>query len=108
MNLDLVYPEQQEGFSFENLQMIPDKHNQFSGYYLIAYVTSKLKLALGNSTTIDRYVCFTNEKKDQVWIEKLTSMRSKRWFVFNDTIKIDDDNEWNEVFNFLKDRKILE
>lgn len=107
MNLRLLYPHDSEGFSHRDLKAIPNQHNQESGYYLIAMLASYMTSS-ASSTTLDRYVCFTNQQKDQVWIEKLGILRAKRWFVFEDTRKIESDEEWNEVFTFLKTRKILE
>ena len=108
MNLELLYPSQQEGFDFSNLKALPNKHQEFSGYYLIAFLRSYMNTGKGRSTTLDRYVCFTNEQRDNVWIEKLTIFRPRNYLVFDDTIKIEDDEEWNEVLSFLKERKILE
>lgn len=107
MNLKLIYPHDSEGVDFNKIKAIPNQHNTFSGYYLIAIAASQLGSG-AQSHTIDRYVCFTNEQKDQVWIEKLGILRPKKWFVFEDTRKIESDEEWQEVFNFLKERKILE
>lgn len=106
MNLELVYPNQLP-VNFEQLQAIPNKNSQHSGYYLIALVRSALKTAIA-STTIDRYVCFTNTTRDQVWIEKLGIIRARAWFAFEDTRSIEDNEEWNEVYNFLKINKILD
>lgn len=108
MNLDLIYPSQQEGFSFDNLQGIPNKAGQFSGYYLISLIRSYFTTTSGARSSVDRYVCFTNETKDQVWIEKLSFFNHKKWIVFEDTVKIDNNEEFNEVLSFLKERKILE
>jgi hypothetical protein len=107
MNLRLLYPHDLEGFSFANLKAIPNKHNHESGYFLIAMIASQMSGPIA-STTLDRYVCFTNQRLDEVWIEKLGILRSKKWFVFEDTRKIDNDEEWNSIYSFLKERKILE
>lgn len=106
MNLELTYPKTTP-VDFSQLQAIPNKNSQFSGYYLLAFARSLLKSERA-STTIDRYVCFTNESRDQVWIEKLGILRPREWFAFEDTRKIEDNEEWTEVFNFLKARNILD
>jgi hypothetical protein len=108
MNLELLYPHQQEGFDLTNLKALPNKHNEPSGYYMIAFIRSYMSTGQGRSTTVDRYLCFTNEERDNVWIEKLSIFRPRNYLVFDDTIKIEDDEEWNEVLTFLKKRKILE
>lgn len=106
MNLSLIYPHNSEGVDFAKIKAIPNKHNEESGYFLIALVASLIGKI--NPSTLDRYVCFTNEQRDQVWIEKLGIVRAKKWFVFEDTRKIENDDEWKEVYAFLKNRKILE
>jgi len=107
MNLKLIYPHDLESVDFSKIKAIPNKDNQSSGYYLIAIAASQLGSNL-QSHTIDRYICFTNEQRDQVWIERLGILRAKKWFVFEDTRKIENDEEWQEIFNFLKQKKILE
>jgi len=108
MNLELSYPHTQVGFDVKDLKAIPNKNNEASGYYLIAFVRSYMNTGKGRSTTMDRYICFTNEERDNVWIEKLTIFRPRQYLAFDDTIKIEDDEEWTEVLNFLRERKILE
>jgi hypothetical protein len=107
MNLKLIYPHDSEGINLKKIKDIPNINNEPSGYSLIAMVASSLGVGT-RSHILDRYVCFTNHQRDQVWIEKLGIIRAKRWFVFEDTRKIEDDKEWEEVFNFLKQRKILD
>lgn len=106
MNLELLYPSD-EKFEFKKIQGIPNKFGEFSGYYLLAMARSYMKVGLGK-TTVDRYVCFTNEKYDEVWIEKLSIFRPRKWLAFEDTIKIDDDDEFSEILNFFKQKKILD
>ena len=101
MNFQLSYPERVEGFKDRDLKGIPNKHNQFSGYYLIAIVQN-------GSLIKERYVCFTDASLTQVWIEKVTAISSRAWFTVEDLRKIDDDIEFNEVLNFLRDKKILD
>lgn len=108
MNLELLYPAREEGFKTEDPKGIPNKNGAFSGYYLLAMVRSCLVTSVGRSTTIDRYVCFSDETFSNVWIEKLTIFKARKWFVFEDTIKIESDEEFNEVLNFLKNKKILD
>jgi hypothetical protein len=102
MNLELIYPATQEGFDFKNIKAIPNRHREESGYYLIALVKRPSRISP------ERYVCFTNITKDQVWIEKVATLRSSEYLAFEDIRQIDNDEEWNEIFNFLKARKILE
>jgi hypothetical protein len=98
MNLEVVHSIKEP----INAQ-IPSKSGHPSGYYLIAMVRSYI----GHSVTVDRYVCFTNYTKDQVWIEKLAITRPRKWFAFDDTVKIEDDEEFNEVHNFLINKGVL-
>ena len=106
MNLELTYPKKTP-VDFTQLQAIPNKSSLFSGYYLLAFVRSVLRREQA-STTIDRYVCFTNDTRDQVWIEKIGVIRTRDYFAFEDTKIIEDNEEWTEVFNFLKARNILD
>ena len=106
MNLELTYPKTTP-VDFSQLQALPNKDSQFSGYYILAFARSVLKSERA-STTIDRYVCFTNTTRDQVWIEKLGVIRARDWFAFEDTRKIESDDEWMEVFKFLKAQNILD
>ena len=106
MNLELLHPADGQ-FDFKKIQGIPNKHGEFSGYLLIAMVRSYLSVGSGK-TTVDRYVCFTDETYNQVWIEKLTIFRPRRWFAFEDTIKIEDEEEFNELLDFLKEKEILD
>lgn len=104
MNLDLIYPE---GNPPSILPAIPNKNGDPSGYLLIAIIRSTLGPALNPVSTIDRYACFTNYEQDTVWIEKLNLIRAKKWFVFEDTLRIDDEEEFNEIYNFLINKKVL-
>ena len=85
---------------------IPNRKRQGSGYFLIASVNSLMKVGT-TYTVLDRYVCFTNYTKTDVWIEKLTSLRVRRWFAFDDTVKIDDEEEFNEIHGFLVQKGVL-
>jgi hypothetical protein len=82
MNLEVVHSIKEP----INAQ-IPSKSGHPSGYYLIAMVRSYI----GHSVTVDRYVCF----------------RPRKWFAFDDTVKIEDDEEFNEVHNFLINKGVL-
>jgi hypothetical protein len=109
MKLALHYPDHSVGFDIKkDLRKLPNKYGQWSGYYMLAFLSSYFTTANGATNTIDRYVCFTNEIGDQVWIEKLGIIRAQKWFAFDDTRKIDNDEEFNNIYNFLKERKILE
>jgi hypothetical protein len=106
MNLELTHPEQGK-FDPKNLPAIPNKNSQFSGYFLLAMARSYMSVGSGK-TTVDRYVCFTNENGDQVWIEKLSLFRPRRWFAFDDTVKIESDEEFDELLKFFVDEGILD
>ena len=101
MNLQLVYPNRLEGHKKEDLQGIPNKHNEFSGYYLLAVAESQ-------SVIPEKYACFTDSSMGQVWIEKIATVTSKKWFTIEDTRRVDDDEEFDKVLNFLKEKKILD
>jgi len=107
MNLELTYPDPNKEFDLTELPAIPNKHQEESGYLLIAMVRSYLKTSVAK-TTLDRYVCFTNYDRDQVWIEKLTILRAKRWFAIDDTKKIEDNEEHKELLRFLMNSKVLD
>jgi hypothetical protein len=106
MNLELAYPDRGK-FNPKELPAIPNKGGQFSGYYMLAMARSYLSVGSGK-TTVDRYVCFTNEVGDQVWIEKLSIFRPRQWFAFDDTVKIESDEEFNELLNFFVNEGILD
>ena len=106
MNLELTYPTD-ENFEFKKIQGIPNKWGEFSGYLMIAMARSYLGVG-SRRTTVDRYVCFTDESYNQVWIEKLSIFRPRKWLAFEDTVKIEDDQEFNEVLKFFKDKNILD
>lgn len=104
MKLNLTHPL--DGiFDPSKIVGIPNKHSQFSGYYLLGMAETVLS---GGGIAVDRYVCFTNIEKDQVWIEKLTHLRVRGWFVIEDTVKIEDDEEFNLLLQFFKEKNILD
>ena len=101
MKLELTYPDPNKSFDFTELPSLPNKYKEDSGYLLIAMIRSTL-----NNSTVDRYVCFTNQDRTEVWLEKLAVTRLRRWFAIDDTVRIDDE-EFNEVYSFLKKEKVL-
>jgi len=107
MNLKLSYPEK-EPFSFSDLKILPNKSGAPSGYFMIAMAESYMKTLADSFITVDRYVCFCNYERDQVWIEKLAVTRPRQWLAFEDTIRIEDDDEFNSVHDFLLEKGILD
>ena len=83
---------------WDKLPGIPDRLGNHSGAYLIAAVED------GSSF----YVCLTNEERDQVWIEKISSFQAVGQFHFEQLIRIEDDQEWTAIHNFLIQKGILD
>lgn len=102
--LALLYPALRNSFGFnpKQLRAIPTKSGNDSGYLLIAIIGTVGRLPG------DKYACFTNQNGSEVWIERLSILSHKEWFCFDDLTKIDNNEEFNEVLNFLKHKKILD
>ena len=102
MSLDLIYPAKGTKVNYENLPVFPNKHGQASGYYLLAVVSDK------HHYTSEKYVCFTDHTMGSVWIEKVSSLAASKWLAMDETVRIEDDDEFSRVFNYLQEQGILE
>jgi len=84
-----------------NVRELPDKYGNSTGYYLLAIIDG------GNKFNPDRYIVFINNEFNSIWIEKHANPLSS-FLNMNDLIKIESDDEWQSVFNYAVQEKILE
>jgi len=82
---------------FTNLKELPSAKGGGSGYYLIAVVKSG----------IDLYVCFCNAEHDKVYIEKTTTLNPNRYMCVEDLEFISDETEFQTIYKYLIDNKVL-
>jgi len=69
-----------------------------SAYYLIGMCSSGT----------DFYIAFTNEKQDQIWIEKTTSLLGQASSYASSFQKIETDEEFNLAYDFFIKKGVLD
>ena len=89
--MKLIFPKDILTYNSQKLPIIPTKRNEPSNYLMIAAVKNNF----------DVYVCFTNQTRETVWIEKASSLLPKKHIVFEDLNRITDDKEFAFIHDFL-------
>lgn len=96
--MKLLHPKSKDDIDYSLLPGIPDRLGNHTGYFFIAMVEDS-----GNG-----YVCFTNQTKDQVWIEKFSKLQAHGQFHFGMLERIENEQEFAAVHNFLIKKEVLD
>lgn len=96
--MNLLYPKNRESWNPNQLPEIPSRFGG-SGYYLIASAYSGL----------DLYVCFTDELRTSVWIEKTSKLNPKANHLIHEMlVRIDSDEEFDRAYKFFIEKGFLD
>lgn len=95
--MNLLHPKKNLK-DFSKLQELPSARGGGSNYFLIALAESGL----------DVYVCFCNAERNKVYIEKTTKLNPNKFICVEDLAKVESDDEFFKVYNFLIEKGILD
>ena len=82
----------------EQMPGIPDRLGQSTGYLLIALVEAQYTY----------YVCFCDESRTQVWIEKQHKLMATGTFSMEQLVQIEDNDEFAMIHNYLIKEGVLD